>query len=102
MQEQESACRDRRRDQRHALARTLSWRRPHEHDMRAGWTSDTSRSSLSFVTARADEPSFGEIIETSMDDRSTGMFRVTRVATYDERFSLVACCITSRLSQRPE
>jgi hypothetical protein len=96
MQQQGCASRDRRRDRRYPLAGTLSWCRSHDADMLTGWSSDTSRSSLSFVTARRNEPAFGEIIEMSGSGRPSQVFRVTRTAPYDDRLSLVACCVASR------
>lgn len=100
MPQHRCAGRDRRRDRRYPLAGILCWRRAHDDDALSGWSSDTSRSSLSFVTSQRNEPAFGEIIEMSAGGHALQVFRVTRTAPYDDRLSLVACCVASRQDRR--
>jgi hypothetical protein len=82
---------ERRCEPRYPLAGTLRWRKTGGDRTLVGWLSDTSRSSMSFITSRASQPSFGERIEMIGSDRSACPFRVTRTAAYDESLSLVAC-----------
>lgn len=82
---------DRRREPRCASAGTISWRMTGSDRAFIGWLSDRSRSSLSFITARKHAPSLGEAIEVVGSDRRRRAFRTTRIAGYDDDFSLIAC-----------
>jgi hypothetical protein len=82
---------DRRRESRYPLASRLSWRKAGNDKRLVGWLSDTSRSSVSFIASRRNQPSFGEMIEMIGPDRHEHALRVTRVAPYDENLSLIAC-----------
>lgn len=83
--------RDRRCESRYSLGGTFSWRKAGGDRKFVGWLSDTSRSSVSFITSRRSQPSFGEMIEMIGSDDHEHALRVTRVASYDEDLSLIAC-----------
>jgi hypothetical protein len=82
---------DRRSETRHPEAGRVSWRRAASGPNHVGWLSDASESSVSFVTAAAHQPAYGEEVEVIRRDRSRQRVRVRRVATYDGQLALVAC-----------
>jgi len=82
---------DRRCESRCPTTGTLSWRKAGTHTNLFGWLSDTSRSSVSFIALTRRQPSFGEMIEMIGPDGHGHALRVTRVASYDEDLSLIAC-----------
>lgn len=83
---------DRRREHRYELAGRICWGRPEVGESHAGWLSDASDRSVSFITASGSKPKFGEEVELN-----TGLAwapprgRVERIAPYDEHLCLVAC-----------
>jgi hypothetical protein len=100
----ESWSSERRREVRTEAAGRIAWRTapgqppvrpPAEH---VGWLSDRSRSSVSFITATATQPSFGQQIEVCSGGgrrRQRQRWRVARTAPYDDQLSLVACTTIS-------
>jgi len=84
---------DRRSEQRHVAAGRVFWNRRGRHFTHAGWLSDASPSSASFVTATSGGLSVGDVVEVQPQggDSAPQRCQVTRIAAYDRRLSLVAC-----------
>lgn len=98
MRDRRSENRDRRKTVRRDAVGRIRWRRAGSDWYAAGWLSDRSSADLSFIASRANEPSPDEEIELRTPDRDRQFARVTRVASYDDELSLVAC----RMLTRPE
>lgn len=95
MRERRWHDRDRRQTVRRDAVGRIRWRRTGSDWYAAGWLSDRSPVDLSFIASRANEPSPDEEIELRTPDRDRHFARVTRVASYDDELSLVACCMVS-------
>jgi len=83
---------DRRRERRYEVAGRMWWARGETEERYAGWLSDASAGSVSFITSAEARPRFGEEVElitgvTGAPPRG----RVERVSAYDEHLCLVAC-----------
>ncbi|MCP4590459.1 MAG: hypothetical protein GY842_06935 [bacterium] len=85
------ANQDRRQETRDPRAGRIMWRKRGNHAVFAGWLSDLSPSSVSFVASARIQPGAGEEIEVIDTDRSRLVYRVARVAPYDSRLALIAC-----------
>ncbi|MBP7936131.1 MAG: hypothetical protein KA354_15930 [Phycisphaerae bacterium] len=96
MRERRSDHRDRRKTVRRDAVGRIRWRRIGSDWYAAGWLSDRSPADLSFIASRANEPSPDEEIELRTPDRDRQFARVTRVASYDDELSLVACRVVPR------
>jgi hypothetical protein len=94
--------RERRRESRFPAAGRICWKRHDKNIKFVGWLSDASSSSISFVTSAMTQPSYGEELEVIRDDNSLRRCRVTRLAPYDDHFSLIACQYISDDSRRPQ
>ena len=93
---------DRRTQARQAQAGRIMWRKAGDHATFAGWLSDLSPSSVSFVASARVQPTAGDEIEVIDPDRSRHAYRVTRIAPYDARLALVACRSTApRITAAP-
>jgi hypothetical protein len=90
---------DRRRTVRRDAVGRIRWRRTGSDWYAAGWLSDRSPADLSFIASRTHEPSPDEQIELRTPDRGRQFARVTRVASYDDELSLVACRMVSPAEQ---
>jgi hypothetical protein len=82
---------ERRSEPRYPLAGTVFWRKPGTNLKIRGLLSDTSISSVSFITAEGRRPSVDEYIELTGPDHSMQWCRVARTAPYDRTLSLIAC-----------
>jgi len=82
---------ERRTELRLPTAGRVCWRRLDNSVKFVGWLSDASPLSVSFVTSAASQPSFGEELELLKEGEPLRRCRVTRMAPYDDHFSLVAC-----------
>ncbi len=82
---------ERRTERRLPTAGRVCWRRLDNNVKFLGWLSDTSPASVSFVTSAAAQPAYGEELELLRDNHPWQRCRVTRMAPYDDHFSLVAC-----------
>ncbi|HOW72532.1 MAG TPA: hypothetical protein PKY77_18180 [Phycisphaerae bacterium] len=96
MRERRSDHRDRRKTVRRDAVGRIRWRRIGSDWYAAGWLSDRSPADLSFIASRTNEPSPDEEIELRTPDRDRQFARVTRVASYDDELSLVACRVVPR------
>jgi len=56
-----------------------------------GWLSDRSHTTLSFITGSHAQPSTGDRLVITGSSGSVRRYRVTRIASYDNRACLVAC-----------
>ena len=83
--------RDRRREVRRVRAGQIRWRRTGTCTTFHGWLSDVSPASVSFIAPARSRPASGEEIEVFGSDRGQQRYRMTRIAPYDQRLSLVAC-----------
>jgi hypothetical protein len=83
--------RDRRSEPRTQRGGRVYWKRA--DGLAGGWglLSDGSGTGLSFVTSNLCEPKFGEEIDVAGRDLRKQRYRITRVSSYDEHLSLVAC-----------
>ena len=83
---------DRRSEQRHDAAGRVFWNKPGRHIKYAAWLSDASPSGTSFVTETSTRLSVGDVVEVQPHgaDSAPQRCRVTRIAPYDRRLSLVA------------
>lgn len=82
---------ERRTERRLPTAGRVCWRRLDNNVKFVGWLSDASSTSVSFVTSAASQPAYGEELELLRDNRPRQRCRVTRMAPYDDHFSLIAC-----------
>ncbi len=82
---------DRRSEHRYPLGGRIFWRRSGRPARYPAWLSDTSLSSVSFITAEAVQPSPNDRIELTGHGCSELRCRVTRTAHYGARLSLVGC-----------
>jgi hypothetical protein len=88
-------CWDRRREPRYPTVGRIAWKKEGGKTTFRGWLSDTSRSSASFVAGTAHQPSLGERIELVQPGDFRQRCRVTRLASYNDDLSLVACTASS-------
>ena len=87
---------ERRSAHRHAKAGKLWWLGERDENFSTGWTADTSRSGVAFVTAAADRIHPGETVSVSTTDPRKNFtdcetLRVCRIAPYGPALALVAC-----------
>ncbi len=82
---------DRRTEERYPLGGRISWRPAGDTINHPGWLCDTSMTSVSFITPERQEPVPNDQIELSGQGCSRLCCRVTRVASYGGRMSLVGC-----------
>lgn len=89
---------ERRCERRYPLAGRVFWWKPGRNLKVLGRLSDTSLSSVSFITATGMRPSVNEHIELTGPDHSTHHCRVARTTPRDRRLSLIACEATAEHS----
>jgi hypothetical protein len=82
---------DRRCETRHPSAGQLTWRQSGGNQTFTAWLSDTSPTSMSFVTYAKRRVEFGEEIELGGIGDSPQRCRIMRIAPYDHDLSLIAC-----------
>ncbi|MBN1346266.1 MAG: hypothetical protein JXQ73_26490 [Phycisphaerae bacterium] len=69
----------------------VQWTKESSPQTYRGWVSHRSTAALSFVTGAGDQPATGEKVEVTAADGSKEQYRVTRIASYDDRLCLIAC-----------
>lgn len=83
--------RDRRSEPRYPVSGRVFWRKPGRSLSYAGWLSDASTASASFITADHARLTVGEQVQLTGSKHAAQCYRVTRIAPYDDKLSLVAC-----------
>ncbi len=86
---------DRRFDRREERGGRIDWHVDGSRGQNAGWLSDQSPSSLTFVTATRVAPRRGEAIRVVGPKQHSEDYEVTRTAAYDQTTSLIACRATN-------
>ena len=82
---------DRRSEPRYPVAGRVLWGKPGRSPSCLAWLSDASASSASFITANHAHLTVGAQVQLAGSKHAARHYRVTRLAPYDDKLSLVAC-----------